>query len=206
MVEFHKANIRRKINQTDVSIISQNCIGGIIYNYIGTEFSSPTINMFIEDENFVKLVENLPHYLSVTPVALCEKYIDPIDPSISYPKIIVDDIEICCMHYANCDEAILAWERRKKRVNLNKVLIIANSWNMHENEELVKRICDISQYKVICFTYGNYDMKNCVHLDGDFWRLDDRKIVHPILTAYKPKSYKRYFEDFIDISELINCV
>ena len=45
---------RRQNKNTDFTIISQNCIGGVIYANLGLEFRTPTINMFIEDENFVK--------------------------------------------------------------------------------------------------------------------------------------------------------
>lgn len=87
--------------------------------------------MFIEDENFVRLVNNLEYYLSLDVQPLTDKYIDPIDPNISYPKIQVGDIELNCLHYKDCLEAIECWERRKLRVNYDNVFVIGNSWNMH---------------------------------------------------------------------------
>lgn len=50
--------------------------------------------------------------MSISAVPKSEKYVDPIDPNIVYPKIAVDDIEICCLHYHSCSDAIEAWERR----------------------------------------------------------------------------------------------
>ena len=82
-----------------------------MYSTLGLEFLSPTINMFIEDENFVKLVENLEYYMSVPATAKQDRYVDPIDNSIVYPKIQIDDIELCCLHYKDCNDAIAAWER-----------------------------------------------------------------------------------------------
>lgn len=53
---------RRRNKNVNATIISQNCIGGVIYSDLGLKFSSPTINMFIEDNDFVKLAENPRQY------------------------------------------------------------------------------------------------------------------------------------------------
>lgn len=102
------------LRNKDITLLSQNCIGGVLYSEYGLRFQSPTINMFIENENFVKLVENFEYYMSITAEPITDCYIDPIDEKVKYPKIKVDDISICCLHYKDCEEAIEAWERRKK--------------------------------------------------------------------------------------------
>ena len=204
LTQEHQKRLRKKIANSNITIISQNCIGGVIYSMLGMRFNSPTINMFIEDENFVKLVENLHHYCNMSAEPLIEKYVDPIDNTISYPKIKVDDIELCCMHYKNCDDAIQAWNRRSKRVNYNNVLVIANSWNMHGNQKLIRKICENGIYHTICFTYGTYKYINCIELKGRKWYLDARKVLKPSLTDFMPLSYKRYFEKYISVADLIN--
>ena len=206
MVKCHKYRIRKKIVNQKVTIISQNCIGGVIYNLIGQEFASPTINLFISGDNFIKLVENLDYYMSIPAKPLCDKYVDPKDSSISYPKILVGDIEVYCQHYIDCNDAIAAWERRRKRINLNNVLVIASSWDLNADEKLIQRVCSNQKYKTICFTYGHYDIDNCVCLVEDFWKLKERNVFMPLITGYKPLSYKRYFENYIDIPALINKV
>ena len=159
--------------------------------------------MFIEDMNFVKLVENLEHYMSVPARPYIERYVDPIDANIAYPKILIDDIEVCCLHYKNCTEAVEAWERRRKRVNLKNVRVIANSWNLHENEVLIKRVTN-SPYKTVCLTYGNYDIDNCIQLKGDFWMLDNRGIVRPNATDFIPHTIRRYYEEQFNFIDFIN--
>ncbi len=204
LYNIHKINLRKQIRFSEVSIISQNCIGGVIYSLIGQEFLSPTINMFIEDDNFIKLINNLEYYMSLPPKPLIDNFIDPINKSIKYPKICIDDIEICCLHYKNCKDAIDAWERRKKRINFNKIFVIANSWNMHEDKNKVELICRNSKYKTICFTYNKYDYDNCIQLTGKQWTLDERMIVRPNITDFKPYSAVRYFENYINIAEILN--
>ena len=203
LTKIHKCVLRLRNRNKDFTLIAQNCIGGVIYADLGIQFLSPTINMFIEDENFVKLVENLEHYLSVKVEPLTDKFIDPIDNTIVYPKIKIDDIEICCLHYKDCQDAIDAWERRKKRVTLSNVFVIGNSWNMHGNKELIARICQ-SKYKSVVFSSVKMDYPNCIYLHDDFWKIDNRGIIRPNITDIKPNSHKKYYEDYFDIVNWIN--
>lgn len=197
------AQYRQMNNNKDVSIIAQNCVGGVMYSALDLEFKSPTVNLFIEDENFVKLVENLEYYMSIPAVPKSEKYVDPIDSNIVYPKIAVDDIEICCLHYHSCSDAIEAWERRRKRVNLNNVYVIANSWNLHDNENYIERLCH-TKYKTIIFTLKEYPFKECIKLKGKKWKLDNRGIVRPNLTDNMGISGYKYYEKQFDFISWLN--
>ena len=192
---------RNKVN--DVTIISQNCVGGVIYDNLGLQFLSFTINMFIEDENFIKLVENLEHYMKIKPEPVTDCFIDPIDNNIKYPIIKIDDIKLCCIHYKDCKDAIDSWERRKVRVNYDNVVVIGNSWNMHENEKLIERLGKV-KYKKVIFTYKDYHKDYCIKLPGNFWYLDNRGIVRPNITDFIPNSQYRYFEEMFDFVEFIN--
>lgn len=193
-----------KLTNKDFTLITQNCIGGVIYDDLGMQFSSPTINMFIEDDNFVKLVENLEHYMSIKPKKVTDCYVDPIDNNIKYPIIKIDDIKINCLHSKDCKQAIEDWERRRKRINLDNVIVIANSWNLHENKKLIERIGRI-KYKKVIFTYKDYNKKYCIPLKGDFWKVDERGIVRPNLTDFMPNnSIYRYFEKIFDFVDFIN--
>lgn len=201
--------VYRKLNQLrnknkDFTLIAQNCIGGVIYSDLGLPFMSPTINMFIEDEHFVKLVGNLEHYMSVPATPVTDCFVDPKDDQIKYPKIAVDDVEICCLHYKDCADAIDAWERRRARINLDNVYVIGNSWNMHNNEQLVEELLKVSKYKTVVFTTEKYPYDGCIQLPGDFWKLDERCIVRPNITDDKPGSYKKYFETFFDYVAWLN--
>lgn len=106
---------RRKVDVKDISIISMNCIGGIVYHDCHQEFLSPTINLFFLPSDFIKFVSNLEYYLSLTP---------NIKMGDDYPIGQIDDIKIFFMHYTSCEDALEKWEKRKKRVNYDKIFII----------------------------------------------------------------------------------
>lgn len=42
----NKSENRERLNCDDVTIISTNCTGGILYHDLGLEFKSPTVNLF----------------------------------------------------------------------------------------------------------------------------------------------------------------
>lgn len=46
------------------SIIASNCIAGEMYNDLGLKFTSPTINLFFREKDFLKFVLDLKYYIS----------------------------------------------------------------------------------------------------------------------------------------------
>ena len=201
---LYNKKYRKHNYQSDVTFISQNCVGGVIYHMLGLQFSSPTVNMFIEDEHFVKLVENPHHYFSIDAKTYNDCYVDKAgDDELVYPIIQVDDILLCCQHYANCQDAVEAWNKRRLRVNYDKIFVISCSWNLHEREDLVKRVSEVSYPKVI-FTTEEFDYPQCIKLQGSTWKKDLRGAVKPNLTSFKGLSGKRYFTDEFDFVKWIN--
>ena len=112
----YNSKLRSKLRTNEFSIICSNCIGGVIYNRLGVQFQSPTINQFMTDKDFMKFVCNLEHYLNAD---LIETTGDG-----AHPCGLLDDIPIIFTHYNTAKEAIDAWNRRKKRINFNKLYII----------------------------------------------------------------------------------
>lgn len=199
-----KLRYRARNKNRSFTLLSQNCIGGVIYNYLGLEFQTPTINAFIEDENFVKLAEDPEYYLSLPAVPKCEMYTDPVDPSITYPIIAVGDIEICCLHSESCEAAVADWERRRKRVDLSNIYVIGNTWNLHGNPELISRLEKCGYPTVIFTNLPEYRGERFIALEEPFWKLDDRGILRPNITDEIPGSHKRYFEEKFDFVRWLN--
>ncbi|MCR5294802.1 MAG: DUF1919 domain-containing protein [Lachnospiraceae bacterium] len=194
---------RKRNKNRDFTLLSQNCLGGVIYSILDLPFASPTINLFIEDENFVKLAENPVRYLNIPAEPGEERSAGSDNSAISYPTIRVDDIEICCLHYKNCSEAVEAWERRRRRVNFSNMYVLGNSWNLHENEEYIRRVASCPCPAAV-LTLREMNIPGCIKLPGDFWKPDERGIVRPNVTDEKPGSHKHYFEDFFDFVSWLN--
>lgn len=107
---------RRKIVHKDFTIISQNCTGARIYQELGIQYNSPTIGLYFESHDFIKFIENLEVYL--------DKELT-FDKELSrYPIGYLDDIKIHFLHYSNNEEAYLKWNKRKKRINFDRLFFI----------------------------------------------------------------------------------
>lgn len=110
------ANAVNGVNGEGISFISQNCIGGVLYHDLGLQFLSPTINTFIPEPGFVKMVLNLRYYMEQELVMRWGE---------EYPIGQLGDVEIHFMHYGTCKDAKDAWDRRKARINWDKIFILA---------------------------------------------------------------------------------
>lgn len=107
--------VKSQLDLSNISLISMNCIGGVVYHDCNKRFLSPTVNLYFYPSDFIKFVNNLEYYLSLTPrVEMGEKY----------PIGILDDIKIFFMHYDNPEEALSKWEERKARVNKDRIFVI----------------------------------------------------------------------------------
>ena len=101
--------------QQNISFISQQCIGGIIYHDMEMKFLSPTINLYFKSTDFLKMVENLEFYINI-----------PIDIKTENGLIVgyLKDVRIIFLHNNNENLAKEKWEERKKRICFDKLFII----------------------------------------------------------------------------------
>ena len=53
-----------EVRKQKISIVTNNCIGGFIYKKYGCKFLSPTINLQMSPNDFVKFCQNLDLYLN----------------------------------------------------------------------------------------------------------------------------------------------
>ncbi len=115
---FHFDDYIRLIT-SHVSIIPSNCWGGFTYHYLKMRFNSPIINMFFEKGGYLKMVSDLPAYLTEKPVFLREEW----EPHLrrNYPVVLLNDVEIHFNHYVDYESALRAWNQRVKRINYDNL-------------------------------------------------------------------------------------
>lgn len=123
---------RKNFTGNNPTIISCNCIGGVLYHELGLQFMSPTINLWLDCPDFIKLCENLEYYFSL-PV---KEYDGPLE--CDYPLGVIDDIVVHFMHYSSLEEATKKWYERIERINWDNIFIIATDRDGF-NDELLNR-------------------------------------------------------------------
>lgn len=159
---------RKQIKCKDFSIISNNCWGGLVYQYFGLRYNSPTVGLFIMDDDYIKFLERLDHYLQqplrfikIDESRYKEKLASESTAKNNYPIAILDDIEIHFLHYHSEEEAELKWNARKARINYDN-LIIKMSQRSSNDCHILERFAALPYKNKICFTEFEYIGKEFV--------------------------------------------
>lgn len=150
---------RKNLKNRDVSIISQNCLEGVVSHDLNLRFLSPTINLYMNSDDFLTFVENIKLFK--------EAKLEFIKSNYKYPVGIlrVDDfyITIHFVHYKNESEAEKKWKDRFKRINYDKLCILMTDRDGFNIKNL-KRF-EALPYKKILFTSKLYKSENIVFIE-----------------------------------------
>ncbi len=139
----------RKVVPNDLTIISRDCLGGILYSRLKMRFNSPTVNLYLSNSDFIKLCKNLRGFFE-------SELVEIEDSPKGFPRggleFDGESVVINFRHYGSFAEAKECWIRRLKRVNYDKIYVILNA----EAEALEEDIAgfDDIPYKKILLSSG----------------------------------------------------
>ena len=127
---LYAGKMKKELKNKDFTILSCNCAAGIIYHRYDHPFLSPTINLWIEQNEFLKFVSNMDYYLA--------QELHFIDAGVGYPVAECGDIKIWFNHYTEEDDARQKWESRKKRINRDNLFILMSERDGIGREDILK--------------------------------------------------------------------
>lgn len=181
---FVKRNKRLHIDG-DYSIISSNCIGGVLYHDCKKRFDSPFINLWIKPSDFIKMLKRLDYYLN------CNLEFRDSGKN-AYPIGFLDDICIFFQHYKSNDEARKKWEERKKRINYDKICVIMTERDGCTFDDLLE-FDKLPFRRKVVFTHKDYpSIRSAFYIKGFE---NDNEVGS--LTSFVPgKIGTRYFDSF----------
>lgn len=166
---FYRKEQRRKIKNTDFTIIANNCWGGGIYEELGLPYTTPTVGLFFYGPCYVDFLKNLKYNLSLE-INFVEKSKydianqNRVQSNLGYPIGIINGCEIHFLHYHSREEAIEKWNRRKERVNFSN-LYIAMSKNELVDVELMNQFNNLPFQNKVIFSPERYNnLKNMIYL------------------------------------------
>lgn len=191
---------RKKINNSDFTIISNNCWGGFIYQSYNLKYNSPLVGLFFMADDYIEFVSDIKKwiYKSIEFIDFEKsKYYDNFkkwDKFGKYPigKFENSNIEIHFLHYSSEKEVLDNWERRLRRINWNKVLYKFNDQNLCTIDHL-KKFSELPYENKICFTSKDYKLKDIIYIKTT-------KCFHGIPTSYEPFGQSNK----VNINERIN--
>ena len=134
----------------DFTMLTSDCMAGLIYHTMGRQFLSPTINMSIKDADFLKFLTDMPYYL--------EREIRFIEND-TYPKGTVGEgdkaIRIYFEHFKTDEEARVKWADRKERMTDNIFVVVADQNLTDEQVEQFRRLDEhLALKRKIMFTWN----------------------------------------------------
>ena len=159
---INRRNCARFCNP-DVSIISMNCIGGVLAHDLGIRFNSPTINLYFRAADFIRFCENLPYYLSINEMTHCTD--TEIVGNRTYPVAWLGDLVLFLVHYASVEEANRKWQERKKRIQWDNLVILATDRD-GMTEELKDRFEKLPYRKIMFTKQPDPTHPDCVYIPG----------------------------------------
>lgn len=205
--KFLAGQRRKMLKNTQFTIISNNCWGGMIYESYGLPKQTPTAGCFFMADDYIRLLTRLDDYLHadltfISPEDSKWKEIVCTDKRYGhYPvgRLTVmggngpEDVEIFFMHYHSASEAKEKWERRLGRIDREHLLVKFNDQNGCTREH-IEAFDRLPFRHKICFTAAPYP--NCKSVRP----IHVTKTHTYLHTSYEPFGRNRQ----INITDLIN--
>lgn len=143
------------IRNKNVTIISNNCWGGFMYQSCKLRYSSPFIGLYMYAPEYIALLRNLRYNL-VQPLHFIKheqsKYKDVVPPQYIIGVLGNTDIEIVFMHYHLEEEALEKWNRRLKRIHWDDMIVKFSDTDFGCTDELIEEFDKMSFEHKVCFT------------------------------------------------------
>lgn len=178
-----------ELKKSNPTIFAMNCWGGITYHQLGLEFTSPFINMYLKEQDFIQFLNNPQYYMDLH-LELKETLHNP-KLKIDFPVCKCDNIELYFNHYSSFELALHCWEKRKKRINWDNIVAVMYS----EDKGIAERFDQIHVAKKICFTNFESEYKSSYYFDFT------SKMEEPLSSIVSKMAWGIY--PFYDVIELL---
>ena len=153
-----------KVKNESFSILSNNCLAGVIYKELGLKSLTPTINMNCFGMDYIEFLSNYEYYCSQEIRAYTTKeYIE--NPNLYHnfvPRGIINDkITFYFTHYKNEDEGIAVWKKGTEQMNCQNVVALAAL----QSDEEAYAFDKLPIKRKLGFYYKNLGLDNVVYVD-----------------------------------------
>lgn len=149
--------------ENPITLLSDDCWGGMMYHALYLPFTSPTINIWWPRGSYCKFVTDIEYYMREPLLMVREgdirKNYYPIGKIGEGEKAI----ELHFTHNIAFQDAWALWERRKKRVNFNN-LFVKMGFDHDEHSKEYLKVFDSIPYKKVCFYSSETDIADVIYL------------------------------------------
>lgn len=184
-----------EVYNSNITIISNNCWAGLTYHLLRMQFKSPTINLWIADDEYLKMLENFDYYLSQELVLDRTGFDERLNRE--YPIGRLDDAHLHFNHYKNFEDAKIKWEIRKNRMNKDNMFFSFHALTLEDAEKFDR--LPFKNKKVYTLFENNLESAVCLanfspvvnnECEQQFWK---------VIIGFAVQYYKYY-----DVLKLLN--
>lgn len=116
-----------ELKKSNISILSNYCLGGMIYKKLGLKMNSPTIDMYCSGKQYLEFLERYEYYMSCEMQEFeWENYVDGMQSREAFylKGILGNRIIWNFNHSLSIENTIAQWNKRKMRFNYSNVAAI----------------------------------------------------------------------------------
>ncbi len=150
----------RHVQCSRLSVFTMNCFGGVLLHTLGLPFNSPFVNMFFDEQDYLRFLHEPQAYLEKDLIFKETKWQNEL--KFYYPVVELGDIAIHMNHYRSFDEAVDKWNRRKARINWYNLFVTMYT----EREEILQEFDALPYGKKICFVPFKSDLPSAWQINS----------------------------------------
>lgn len=148
------------------TILSNDCMAGGIYKTLGIPMISPTINVGILGDDFIKLCENPKHYFDIEldsfEMGRLTQHIDGMPNFLDLPCSRVDDITIYWAHTKPDGRFLERWNIMRKKVNYDNMIFCMGNQRIEISYSAWKQFSMLKQRRLAIM----YDDRYATAING----------------------------------------
>lgn len=183
----------RKLKNKDFTVIASNCNGAVMCHDFNVRFNTPTVNLSMSAEDYLRLVNNLKFYLEAE---IKEKK----DTRLNYPVgILGEDITLFFIHYHTFEEAVTKWNKRKKRINWDNMFFMMTDRDGC-TEDMIQEFDSLPFANKLIFTSKSYPQYHSAVYCQEF----QNDTCVPILTEWRNWKGERLYDRYFDFVSWLN--
>ena len=146
---------------SSLSIFSLHCFGGIMSHLMGLPFKSPFVNLYMMEQEFIKVLKHPKVYLSEELELIDTKmHYDATLGEFKFPVYNMGNVSLYMQHYPDFEEAVTKWHERKARINWYNILAV-----MFTDDPIILEQFDKLPYgKKVCFVPFKSDKSSAFYI------------------------------------------
>lgn len=195
---------RKKLNNTDFTIIANNCWAGVCYEWFNMPKQSPTVGMYFFPDEYINFLTNLKSLLALdfeVVSAQESKYYNELKKRGQDNVMIgkLGNVEMTLLHYHDKNIAMEKWKRRVDRINWNNMIYKFSYMNGCRDEH----VHAFEKLKKTMPKNFRGEVKTILFVPREFSEYDDSYVIHPNESG-QIENDTFYWNKYCDVTQIIN--